>query len=131
MPEDCKDENAYDCGSPIISVNQKTSLGDVIEIMLRQGIRNLVITGDKRVSMVNDRNILDYLLSGECASEWKLDGKESLYRKPIASMHKTHLPQVERDLSLSGAASWLSSYDTTALIIGNDRIVSPWDFTMK
>lgn len=130
VARECPDKSAYDVGSPVVAVEEKASLGDVIELMFKLGIRNLVIENGKKRSFLNDRNILDYLLSSTCISEWKIDCCKSLYRKSVGSIAKVPATEVAHDISFKEAASKLSSYDRPAILV-RERIISPWDLTMK
>ena len=114
----------------MVTVNEKSSLGNAIELMFKYGIRNLVVMGEKKLSLLNDRNVLDYLLSEVCKSQWQIDGSKSLYRKSVGSIHRMPLTTAGRDTTASEAASLLSSYERPALLV-EDCIVSPWDLAMK
>lgn len=145
--------------SRLISLNGKTSVRDALDYMLNKSIRNIGIKRElsyqadsgtigvderdkdaKLYRVINDRNILEFLLSH--------NGREVLYRKGIFrladigfidSLDTTALTTINSNTSISGAAKLLMDVHNPFLIYEcnenegkeNQYIITPWDIVMK
>jgi predicted transcriptional regulator len=141
--------------SRLISLNSKNSIREVLDYMLNKGIRNIGIKRErpyqvrsgtiggverdkdaKLYRIINDRNILEFLLSH--------NGREVLYKKRIIrladisfidSLDATALTAVKSNTSISGAAELLMDVHNPFLIYESDEnevsIITPWDIVMK
>ena len=141
--------------SPLISLNCETNFREALDYMLNKSIRNIGIKRelsyqvdsgtigvdqkDKEASLyriINDRNILEFLLSH--------NGREVLYRKGkirladisfIDSLDTTSLTTVNSNTSISGAAKLLMDVHNPFLIYESNEnevsIITPWDIVMK
>jgi CBS domain-containing protein len=143
-------------GSRLISVSGKTSIRNTFDYMLNKSIRNIgikeelsyqvngrTIRGDERgkeaklYHIINDRNILEFLLSH--------NGREVLRRKgivrltDISNLSTTSLTAVKSNTSISNAAELLMDVHNPFLILESNEnegkeyphIISPWDIVMK
>jgi predicted transcriptional regulator len=139
--------------SRLISLNDETSVREVLDCMMDKSIRNIgvkrepayqvdsTIGGDERkrdsklYRIINDRNILEFLLSH--------NGREVLYRKGIIRLTDisfidnldTNLTTVNSNTTISGAAELLMDVHNPFLIYESDEnevsIITPWDIVMK
>ena len=119
--------------SPMVSIKSSTSIGDALEIMLEQGIRNLIVKdNDSNTGILNDRKILEYLLSyrgRETILSRSLDGlfeaQVNNILDPVAAKY------VNQDTPAGLAAELLLDLNTPCLLLPNGSIVTPWDVVMK
>ena len=116
--------------SQLVSVKYHTSIEKSLELMLEKGIRNLALRNQNNdTRIVNDRKILEYLLSYEgrrvITSPMGLDG---------ISIDLLALPgpkYIKQSLPAGIAAELMSDVNTPCLLLPNDSIVTPWDIVMK
>jgi CBS domain-containing protein len=147
------DRSIKDLSSPLLSVDKKMSVRDAIDLMFKDGIRNIGIKENtdnddyddnrssnsnktKLLCIINDRKILEFLLSH--------NGKEIMRKNGIAGLADidtiNHLDMiaaknVKYDTTVSMAARLLMDIGNPFLIL-EDRsddysIVTPWDIVMK
>ena len=115
--------------SQSVSVKYGTSLEKALELMLEKGIRNLVVrTENNNTRIINDRKILEFLLSFEgrriIASPMGLDAVSlELLDPPFPKC-------IKRSMSAAIAAQFLSDINTPCLLC-DDSIVTPWDVVIK
>jgi predicted transcriptional regulator len=139
--------------SRLISLNGETSVRETVDYMLDKSIRNIGIKRElayqvdssigrderkkdvKLYRIINDRNILEFLLSH--------NGREVLYRKgiirlaDISFIHNldTTLTTVNSNTTTSGAAELLMDVHNPFLIYESDEnevnIITPWDIVIK
>jgi CBS domain-containing protein len=145
--------------SRLVSLNGNSSIREALEYMLSKSIRNIGIKRElfyqvdsgtigvderykeaKLYRIINDRNILEFLLSH--------NGREVLYRKGIIrladigfidSLDTTSLTTINSNTSISGAAQLLMDVRNPFLIYEgneiegkeNQYIITPWDIVMK
>jgi CBS domain-containing protein len=146
--EKIKNLPAKDVASDLISVNQDDGRQNVLSVMFRKNIRNLGVM-DKRskvVGIINDRNILEFLLSPatRMVVENKLDSIDTVeIRKriddDIISQKKikqnltiSNISEVKDDTTVRQAAELLLDPRNPYLILENrNKIVTPWDIVMK
>lgn len=115
--------------SRLISVKGSTSIQKALELMLENGVRNLVVrneSGDIRI--INDRRILEFLLSYEgrrvMASPTGLDAvRVDLLDMPAPKYVRRGMP--------AGVAAELLSDVNTPCLLCDDSIATPWDIVMK
>jgi predicted transcriptional regulator len=118
--------------SSIIAVENHTSIGDALKLMLEKGIRNLAVRGHKkdRVQIINDRKILEYLISYQGRKMLAAQGPESLENTRVDILDMPDAVYVKGDLPARSAAR-LFDVDIPCLLLHNGSIVSPWDIVMK
>jgi CBS domain-containing protein len=129
--------------SPIVSVNKDSTIRDAIMLMVNKGIRNLGIrNGDynrgkgheakagiknhdsKLICVLNDRKIMEYLLSHK-RREKPIYG--SVSDLDIIQIHPTR-----SNITLVEAAQYLMGIKNQFLVLeGNERIITPWDLVMR
>ena len=136
----------YQIASPTVSVNKDSSIREAIKVMVDKGIRNIGIRdcdqdyekeehNEKRnvkekssdtVCIVNDRKIMEFLLSRKRREESNpIFG--SVSDLDIIQVHatKSHITLVE-------AARYLMDIKNPFMVLdGNEYIVTPWDLVMK
>lgn len=106
--------------------------------MLKKGIRNIGITENGSdqsnvIGVVNDRSILEFLLSHNGRQIIKNLDQEALSHIRIGKNVKIYqIEEVPQDDSIKVAASLLKEMERPFLILeGKDKIVTPWDIVMK
>lgn len=115
--------------SKLISVKYNMSIEKALELMLEKGIRNLgVRSGGETIHIINDRKILEFLLSYEgrrlIASPLGLDA---------VSVDFLDLPipkYVKENMSAGVAAELLTDVNTSCLLC-DESIATPWDIIIK
>lgn len=121
--------------SPIVTIHKTESIKNSIEIMLREKIRNLVITesndfGNYKNYIVNDRKILEFIFSEEGRRILRYEiGGSALDRVSIKSLI-TPVATVSETQSISESASMLIDLSNPVLL-SKDHIITPWDVVMK
>lgn len=146
--EKIKNTPAKDVASDLISVRQDDVLQNVLSVMFSKNIRNLGVM-DKRskvVGIINDRNILEFLLSPatRMVLENKRDSIDTLeIRKKIdddiigqkkikQNLNISDISEVKDDTTIRQAAELLLDPRNPYLILENrNKIVTPWDIVMK
>lgn len=140
--------------SRLISLDGKTSIRDAIEFMMNKAIRNIAIKeGDSTldthgessrysegaVCIVNDRKLLEFLLSHNGREVMRKNGIAGLTKVDIADNLNVIFPTtVESETSVSKAAELLMDIRNPCLILEKQQekgmynsIVTPWDVVMK
>jgi predicted transcriptional regulator len=137
------DRSIKDISSPLVSVNKNTTIKDAVDLMFKKGIRNISINNnvdgedDKSLRMVNDRKILEFLLSHV--------GKELMRKNGMAGLADAYIinhldmiiaKSVMCNTTASRAAELLMDIHNPFLILEDDdggdySIVTPWDIVMK
>ncbi len=117
---------------PPITVSPEETLNYAINKMLNSQVRRLVVEGHWKI--LSDRGIIRFLMSNAASLESLRDQSYSLLEAPIASL-SSHL---ERPAASSYEDSLeevlekvLASEALCALVGGNERIVTPWDLTVR
>jgi predicted transcriptional regulator len=116
--------------SPIVAVEAHTTIGESLELMLEQGIRNLMVQDKSKTGVINDRMILEYFLGHECREMVSSQGLDGLFKVPISILDITAVKSVDQSVAASLAAELLLDVGTPCLQCG-DSIVTPWDIVMK
>jgi len=146
--ENIKNLPAKDVASDLTSVKQDDVLKNVLSVMFSKNIRNLGVM-DKRskvVGIINDRNILEFLLSPatRMVVENKRDSIDTLeIRKKIdddiigqkkikQNLTISNISEVKDDTTVRQAAQLLLDPRNPYLILKDrNKIVTPWDIVMK
>lgn len=118
--------------SPIIAIEDHTNIGAALKLMLEKGIRNLAVKNDKKdlVRIINDRKILEYLISYEGRKMLAAQGPEGLEDTRIDILDMQDAVYVKSDLAARSAAR-LFNVNTPCLILHTGSIITPWDIVMK
>jgi predicted transcriptional regulator len=115
--------------SSLISAANDTSIGNALETMLEQGVRNLIIKDNGSATVLNDRKVLEFLLSHEglraTAQRWN-----ALFDIKVNVLDLLAAKRVGRNTSVSKAAMLLTDLNTPCLLVDNS-VVTPWDVVVK
>jgi CBS domain-containing protein len=114
--------------SKLISVDPTVTLKEALGLMLERGIRNLAVTkAQEPVRLATDRKILEFLLS--------YDGRRAVTGSGLGSFSLNQLdllfPKYLNDDTARAAAEYLSDIGTPCLLLGDSRILTPWDIVIK
>ena len=152
------DRPIKDLSSPLISVDKNSNIRCVIDLMIKQGIRNIGIREDnkedssktnnhnnhnrksKLLRIINDRKILEFLLSHNGRSIIHTNGIDGLTDiDMINHLDILNIKKVIYDTTTSKAAELLMDISNPCLIsegkeyggVDDYSIVTPWDIVMK
>ncbi|MGA9844139.1 MAG: hypothetical protein WBQ25_17690 [Nitrososphaeraceae archaeon] len=148
------DRPIKDLSSPLISVDKKSRIRYAIDLMIKQGIRNIGIRVDnkdgsktnnynnhnrktKLLRVINDRKILEFLLSHNGRNIMHANGIDGLADIDIINhLDILSIKKVKHDTTTSEAAKLLMDIHNPCLILegkeyGHYTIVTPWDIVMK
>jgi len=149
------DRPIKDLSSQLISVDKKSSIRNAIDLMIKQGIRNIGIRGGnedgsktnkhnndnrktKLIRIINDRKILEFLLSHNGRNILHANGIDGLAEIDIINhLDILSIKKVKCDTTTSKAAELLMDIRNPCLILegkeygGDYSIVTPWDIVMK
>jgi predicted transcriptional regulator len=149
------DRPIKDLSSQLISVDKKSSIRYAIDLMIKHGIRNIGIIGDnedssktnnhnnhdgktKLIRIINDRKILEFLLSHNGRNIMHANGIDGLAEIDIINhLDILSIKKIKYDTTTSKAAELLMDIRNPCLILegkeygGDYSIVTPWDIVMK
>ena len=138
------DRPTKDVCSPLIRVDKNTTIRTALDLMIKGGIRNIGIedndaknnnNNNKLLRIINDRKILEFLLSH--------NGREIMQRDGIAGLADINIinhldtisaTKVNCHTTISNAAELLMDIRNPCLILEegeNNSIVTPWDIVMR
>ncbi|MEP0824269.1 MAG: CBS domain-containing protein [Nitrososphaera sp.] len=120
--------------SPLVAVkNDNASIGEALEMMLEQDIRNVIVKDNNsaNIAVLNDRKILEYLVSYGGREAIVSKGLDGLFETQINILELAPARSVDRDAPAGLAAELLLHLDTPCLLLAHDSIVTPWDVVMK
>jgi CBS domain-containing protein len=133
-----KDTAISQISSKLTSIDKNTDILKTIDIMLKKGIRNIGITENRNdssnvIGVVNDRSILEFLLSYNGRQIMKDLGQKISSNIMIGEHLKIYpIKEIPQDKSIDTAATLLTDMERPFLILeGKDKIVTPWDIVMK
>lgn len=124
------DKTVGDLSSPLISAASDSSIGSALEIMLEQNVRNLIVKDKDRTSILNDRKILEFLLSHQGASALSSRQSNGLFEIKLSTLDLLAAKHVKKDTTVSAAAQLLTDLNTPCLLVDNS-VVTPWDIIMR
>jgi predicted transcriptional regulator len=149
------DRPIKDLSSQLISVDKKSNIRYAIDLMIKQGIRNIGIRGDnedgsktnnhnndnrktKPLRIINDRKILEFLVSHNGRNIMHANGIDGLAEIDIINhLDILSIKKIKCDTTTSKAAELLMDIRNPCLILegkeygGDYSIVTPWDIVMK
>ena len=149
------DRPIRDLSSQLISVDKKSSIRNAIDLMIKQGIRNIGIRGSnedgsktsnhnndnrktKPFRIINDRKILEFLLSHNGRNIMHANGIDGLAEIDIINhLDILSIKRIKCDTTTSKTAELLMDIRNPCLILegkeygGDYSIVTPWDIVMK
>ena len=116
----------------MIAIENHTSIGDALKLMLKKDIRNLAVRGRKKdqVQIINDRKILEYLISYQGRKMLATQGPGGLEDTQIDILDMPDAIYVKGDLPVRSAAK-LFDVNIPCLLLREGSIVTPWDIVMK
>ena len=117
--------------SQAITVGNDASVGSTLELMLEQGVRSIIVRKNNKNAIINDRKILEYLVSHAGREVILSGGLEGLFQIDVAILEPIEACQVRDNMSASEAAERLLDINTSCLMLNNGSIVTPWDIVMK
>lgn len=117
--------------SQAIKVNNEASIGVALELMLEQGVRSIIVRQNGKNSVINDRKILEYLVSHAGREVISSGGLDGLFKTSIEILEPAELHRVNGEMLASKAAERLLDVNTPCLLLKNDAIVTPWDIVIK
>jgi CBS domain-containing protein len=122
------DVEAGDLTSDAVTLKDDASVQDALGFMVHMGFRNAVFAEpDGEPSVINDRKLLEYLLSHDARSR----GFAGLANVRVKDLGATKCRQVSPHESAGRCARLLSDVGTPCLFVGSDRILTPWDIIIK
>jgi predicted transcriptional regulator len=135
------DRPIRELSSSMIAIDGKTSIGNAIEIMLEHGIRSLVVKQDENdgdnvsgkaaASILNDREILEFLMSHDSRQMMVSEGASGLFRVGVNTLYLKEARIVDPDISASTAAGLFDVAVPCLLLRQQNSIVTPWDIVIK
>ncbi len=145
------DRPIKDLSCPLISVDKNSSIRYAIDLMIKYGIRNIGISEDndnedngsrktKLLRIINDRKILEFLLSHNGRSIMHTNGIDGLADIDIIiHLDMLSIKKVKCATTTSKAAELLMDVRNPSLILEGKEygsvedysIVTPWDILMK
>lgn len=117
--------------SQIIAIKSNSSIGGALELMLEQGVRSLIVNDNERTAVLNDRMMLEYLLSYRGRQAISSKGLEGLFEIDVSALDPVEAIHADIETPASVAAERLLDVNTPCLLLGTDSIVTPWDIVMK
>jgi predicted transcriptional regulator len=134
-------EPVRELSSPLIEIDYNTSIGAALEIMLEEGIRGLVVRqqaedvnlndNNRNASMVNDRQILEFLVSHEGIQVLDSKGLDGLFDVKINTLGLREARVINSDISASAAAKLFDVNVPFLLLKKAKSILTPWDIVIK
>jgi hypothetical protein len=121
----------HELSSHAITAGSNASIGSALELMLEQSVRSIIIRKNGRNAIVNDRKILEYLVSHAGREAISSGGLEGLFQTDVDILEPLDTPQVRDDMPANEAADRLRDINTPCLLLNNGSVVTPWDIVMK
>jgi CBS domain-containing protein len=136
------DRPIKDLSSPLISVDKNTTIRTALDLMIEGGIRNIGIedndaknNNNKLLRIINDRKILEFLLSHRGRKIMRRDGIAGLADINIINhLDMISATKVNCHITISNAAELLMDIRNPCLILEEGQeysIVTPWDIVMR
>ena len=116
--------------SQAITTSIKSSIGNTLETMLEENVRSLIVHGENGISVVNDRMILEYLLSHD-GRQVTSEGLRGLYGVEIGALKPEQAENIDAKTPASLAADRLLNSHAPCLYMEGEAIVTPWDIVIK
>jgi CBS domain-containing protein len=136
------DRPVKEISSPIVALENDASVGNALAAMVQNNVRNMVIRAEKgsggNMRIINDRKILEFLLSHDGRQMMFEKGLTGLYEIKVAELDMLVPKQVESDMLARKAAELMSDVNTPCLLVNAaehphhpDSIITPWDIVMR
>jgi len=127
-----------DLSSPILSLGEDASVGKALASMVQNNVRNIVIivSDDGKVFVINDRKMLEFLMSHEGRTTISEIGIGGLHDVKVLGLDLLVPVVVGPDVTARRAGELMSDVCTPCLLVRRDspsqyHIVTPWDIVMK
>lgn len=114
--------------STIVLSSEESDLESVIDLMLAENVRNVVIKKENCAVVINDRKILEFLFSPVARNAIR-QGKK-LAEFSVGALNPNLVPIISTDLTISEGARLLTSIENSFLLF-EDSILTPWDVVIK
>ncbi|AFU58896.1 CBS domain-containing protein [Candidatus Nitrososphaera gargensis Ga9.2] len=137
------DRPVKEISSPIVALENDASVGNALAAMVQNNVRNMVIRAEKgsganNMQIINDRKILEFLLSHDGRQMMSEKGLTGLYEIKVAELEMLVPKQVEPDMPARKAGELMSDISTPCLLVNAaehphhpDSIITPWDIVMR
>lgn len=124
------ERSVNEIASPIMTVKNSASVLDALEVMVKEGVRNLVFIDNDSPYVINDRKILEYLLGHEARTLVSHSGFDALAGIGLKSLGTVKGVLVDPTNSAGSVAPLLADRSVQCVFIGR-KIITPWDVVMK
>lgn len=127
-------EKAALLGSQVVTGNDDTSVLDSLRLMVERGVRNLVFMERDGPYVLNDRKVLEYLLSHDASERSTRHGFEGFETVRAKALEPVRGVQAAAGATAAEAARLLADISTPCIFIDGNRtvvVVTPWDVVMK
>lgn len=118
-----------DLAQPIFSMPGSTSIRDVIQAMFSHRYRRVFIAGED--GYVSDRTVMDYVFSPMVLDEISKDLGRDALAAPADRLEKIKPIHVGPRTTVRAAAKKLRGEWGQCLVVGGDKVITPWDVAMK
>ncbi len=134
------DKPIRELSSSLITIDGNTSIGNALEIMLERDIRTLFVreykedktsTNTAAPALLNDRKILEFLISPEGREKMISKGLGGLFEVKVSTLDLQEAKVVDSDISASTAAGLFNICVPCVLLDRQNLILTPWDLVMK
>lgn len=116
--------------SPLVTIDGGMGVAEALQSMVEKGVRNLVVRKRDGYYVINDRKVLEFLLSHDARELVSRKGFEGLSGVKVASLGAMKGREVGPGATAGSAAKLLSELGTPCLFV-KGRILTPWDVVMK
>lgn len=120
-----------DLASPLLTIEEDTSVLEALNFMVENGVRNLVFSTKDGPYVVNDRKVLEYMLDSQTRKIVSRDGFEVLDNIRLDSLGAIEGILVNPKVAAGTVAHFFSNITTSCLFVDNHRILTPWDLIIK
>jgi CBS domain-containing protein len=117
-----------DVATPIFSMHRTASIRSALQAMFRHGHRRVFISEREFVS---DRSVMEYVFSPFILEQIGWDPRRDVLAAPIDTLQKVAPLVAGPHTSLRTAALKLKRDRGQCLVVGGDRVATPWDVVMK
>jgi CBS domain-containing protein len=125
-----KTRKAVQLASPLNAVEEKTGVLEALRFMIDRGVRNLVAMRPDGPYFINDRRVLEFLLSHEARQLVQEQGFSALDDIALSHIGFCRGRVMNPEDSANVAADMLSDIGTPCIFVGY-KILTPWDLVMK
>jgi CBS domain-containing protein len=117
--------------SPVVTIDEKMGVSEALRFMVEKEVRNLVARRRDGYYVVNDRKMLEFLLSHDARELVSRRGfEEGLSGVRVSSLCTEKGREVGPGVTAGSAARLLSELGTPCLFV-KGKILTPWDIVMK